>query len=62
MKTKKEIRCGNLEDKMAVITITKTYEHGLCDCCCDHPNDVLNFLDYEHDFINEKIEVKIKGE
>jgi len=52
----------SLEDKMAVITITKTYEHGLCDCCCDHPNDVLNFLDYEHDFINEKIEVKIKGE
>ena len=38
------------------------YEHGLCDCCCDHPNDVLNFLDYEHDFISEKIEVKIKGE
>jgi len=61
MSSEKIKRCGDLEDKMAVITITKTYEHGLCDCCCDDPYDVLNFLDLEHDFKNEKIEVKIKG-
>ena len=58
----KKKRCNDLDNKMAVITITKTYEHGLCDCCCDHPNDVLNFLDYDHDFIKEEIQVKIKEE
>ena len=51
-----------LENKTAQIIVTKIYEHDLCDCCCDHPNDVLNFLDYENDFVNEKIEVKIKEE
>jgi len=52
----------SLEGKTAIITVTTTYEYPLCDCCCDHPNDVLNFLDYDHDFVKEKIEVKIKGE
>ena len=33
----------SLEGKTAIITVTTTYEYPLCDCCCDHPNDVLNF-------------------
>ena len=50
-----------LENKKAQIIVTKIYERELCDCCCDSKEDVLNFLDYNHDFVNEKIEVKIKG-
>lgn len=49
-----------LENKTAQIIVTKIYEHDLCDCCCDHPNDVLNFVDYKEDFVKEKIKVKIK--
>ena len=33
-----------LENKTAQIIVTKIYEHDLCDCCCDHPDDVLNFV------------------
>ena len=50
-----------LEGKTAVITITKTYEVGLCDCCCDHPDDILNFFSQDETYlINEETKVKIK--
>ncbi len=50
-----------LEGKTAVITITKTYEMGLCDCCCDHPDDILNFFSQDETYlINEETKVKIK--
>lgn len=48
-----------LENKTAQIIVTKIYEHDLCDCCCDHPDDVLNFVDYKEDFVKEEIKVKI---
>ena len=51
----------SLEDKTAIITVTKTYKYPLCDCCCDHPEDVLNF-DYLAHKVDEKTEVKIEGE
>ena len=51
----------SLGDKTAIITITETYKYPLCDCCCDHPEDVLNF-DYLAYKVDEKTEVKIEGE
>ena len=49
-----------LENKTAQIVVTKIYEHPLCDCCCDAPGDVLNFVDYSEDLVSEKTEIKIK--
>tara|TARA_R100001480_G_scaffold152750_1_gene155171 strand:+ start:46 stop:210 length:165 start_codon:yes stop_codon:yes gene_type:complete len=51
----------SLEGKIAIITVTQTYEYPLCDCCCDHPDDVLNF-DYTFYKKSEKTEVTIEGE
>ena len=59
MKKKKK----SLEDKFALITVTEVYRHPLCDCCCDHPDDVLNFVSYNKEsLVSEKTIVTIEGE
>jgi len=53
----------SLENKMALITVTKIYKHPLCDCCCDHKDDVLNFISYDkNNLVSEKTTVTIQGE
>ena len=53
----------SLEDKFALITVTEVYRHPLCDCCCDHPDDVLNFVSYDKEsLVSEKTVVTIEGE
>ena len=53
----------SLEDKFALITITEVYRHPLCDCCCDHPDDVLNFVSYDKEsLVSEKTVVTIEAD